>query len=192
MEEEFIRAAEFHGHICPGLAIGYRVAKYAKKNFHRSEDEELVCIAENDSCSVDAVQHMLGCTRGKGNLILKDHDKQAFTFYSRSNDKALRIYFKKDLSEGMGSLRERAFRGELSPVEEKAFRAKRGEIIDYILNARDDEILDVKEVSIPVPEKAKIYPSLECQECGEKFMEIKGRTAKGKLLCPECFEKLTR
>ena len=61
------------------------------------KDEELVCIAENNSCSVDAVQSLLGCTTGKGNLILVDNGKQAFTFYSRDQNRAMRIYFQGDV-----------------------------------------------------------------------------------------------
>jgi formylmethanofuran dehydrogenase subunit E len=80
---------KFHGHLCPGLAIGYRVAKYVQEHHPRSEDEELVCIAENNSSSVDAVQELLGCTFGKGNPIYKDVGKQVFTFYSRGKCKAL-------------------------------------------------------------------------------------------------------
>ena len=66
MDDDLKQAVEFHGHLCPGLAIGYRVAKYIREHYPRSEDEELVCIAENRSCSVDAVQEILGCTAGKG------------------------------------------------------------------------------------------------------------------------------
>jgi len=58
-----------------------------------------------------------------------------------------------------------------------------------ILSAKDEDLLSVKEVDIPAPEKARIYPSLQCQECGERFMEILGRTAEGKVLCKDCFEK---
>ncbi|MGV8175712.1 MAG: FmdE family protein [Methanothrix sp.] len=55
IDTDLRRAVEFHGHLCPGLAIGYRIARYVKKHHPRSEDEELVCIAENNSCSVDAI-----------------------------------------------------------------------------------------------------------------------------------------
>jgi formylmethanofuran dehydrogenase subunit E len=162
MDDNFKKAAEFHGHVCPGLAMGYRVAKYAREHYPRSEDEELVCIAENKSCSVDAVQSLLGCTAGKGNLILVDNGKQVFTVYSRANDKAMRIYFK----------------------------GLRSKVIEDILSARDEDVLSVKEVDIPAPEKARIYPSLQCQECGEAFMEILGRTAGGKVVCKDCYEKM--
>jgi len=190
MEEDFEKAAQFHGHVCPGLAIGYRIAKYVKSHYPRSEDEELVCIAENSSCSVDAIQALLGCTSGKGNLLFKDYGKQAFTFYSRDKDKALRIYFQGDLLKGMEELRGKYLRGEASESEKREFERLREKIIQDILKARDEDILSVQEVDMPAPEKARIYPSRQCDQCGESFMEILGRTFNGKVLCQDCFQKL--
>ncbi|MFA4911718.1 MAG: formylmethanofuran dehydrogenase subunit E family protein, partial [Desulfobacteria bacterium] len=56
--EDYRKVIEFHGHSCPGVAIGYRAVKAAigKADLKRAGDEELVAIVENDSCSVDAVQ----------------------------------------------------------------------------------------------------------------------------------------
>src|SRR4030066_2296880 len=83
---------EFHGHICPGLVLGYRVSMLALKELgERAEDEELVSIVENNSCAVDAVQVMTGCTFGKGNLIFRDFGKQVYTFIKRPSGKAVRI-----------------------------------------------------------------------------------------------------
>jgi formylmethanofuran dehydrogenase subunit E len=132
MDAELKKAIEFHGHLCPGLVIGYRIAKHVREHYPRSNDEELVCIVENNSCSVDAVQALLGCTFGKGNLIYKDYGKQAFTFYSRGNGKALRIYFKGDLSSRMDDLRGRYFKGDLSEDEKKEFEALRTDIMQHI------------------------------------------------------------
>jgi formylmethanofuran dehydrogenase subunit E len=190
MDEEFKKAAEFHGHICPGLAIGYRVAKYVKEHYPRSKDEELVAIVENKSCSVDAIQEVLGCTYGKGNLVTKDFGKQVFAFYSRDQDKALRIYFKGSVFEEMDRFRQKSSKGELSEKERQDFAALREKAIQKILTAPDEELLSVKQVAIPAPEKAKIYPSLRCQECGEAFMEILGRVANGKVVCKSCYEKM--
>jgi len=190
MDDDFKEAAEFHGHTCPGLAIGYRIAKYVKEHYPRSQDEELVCIAENKSCSVDAIQSLLGCTTGKGNLIFKDYGKQAFTFYSRDNNKAIRIYFWGGIFKEMDELRQKMARGELGPEDREKMEAFRSQAIEKILSARDEAILKVEEVEIPAPEKARIYPSRKCEECGEDFMEILGRTAGGKVLCKGCFERL--
>ncbi len=190
MDEDFKKAAEFHGHVCPGLAMGYRVARYAREHYPRSEDEELVCIAENKSCSVDAVQSLLGCTAGKGNLIIVDNGKQVFTFYSRDQKRALRIYFQGDVFGRMDALRLKAAAGQLTTEEKKEMQGLRSQVIDAILSGKDDDLLAVREVDIPAPEKAKIYPSLKCQQCKERFMEIKGRTAEGMVLCKDCFEKI--
>ncbi len=192
MDDDFKKAAEFHGHICPGLAMGYRVAKYVKINYPRSEDEELVCIAENKSCSVDAVQALLGCTFGKGNLIFVDNGKQVFTFYSRDKGKgkALRVYFRGDIFRRMDELRQKSAKGHLSQEERKELEGMREKLINEILSAKDEDVLSVREVEIPVPEKAHIYSSLRCQECSESFMEIKGRTANGKVVCKDCFGRL--
>jgi len=78
-----------------------------------------VAIAENSSCSVDAIQELLGCTFGKGNLVFKDYGKQAFTFYSRDQGKALRVYFRSDFLEGMDRQRLRAAQGKLSAQEKR-------------------------------------------------------------------------
>ena len=90
--DEFKKCLDFHGHLCPGLSIGYRAAKVGLEWLaeNRSADEELVAIVENDACGCDAIQVMTGCTFGKGNFIFKDHGKQVFTFFGRKSGKTLR------------------------------------------------------------------------------------------------------
>ena len=55
------QCVEFHGHVCGGLTIGYKASLYAMEllRLNFSQDEEVVCIAENDACGVDAVQVVL-------------------------------------------------------------------------------------------------------------------------------------
>ena len=85
----------FHGHSCPGLAIGYRMANAALSFLSqgRAADEELVAIVENDACGVDALQYLTGCTFGKGNLIFKDYGKNVYTLYCRKSRKGVRVAF---------------------------------------------------------------------------------------------------
>ena len=79
-KELWNKCVEFHGHACGGLTIGYKAALYAIERLGLqlggggnagclSPDEEIVCISENDACGVDAIQVMLGCSVGKGNLL---------------------------------------------------------------------------------------------------------------------------
>ena len=99
-EEELKAVIDFHGHWCPGLATGIRVAEVALEEIGRAGDEDIVAVAESDSCAVDAVQFLTGCTVGKGNLILKNVGKMAFSFYRRSDGKSLRIVSRSNVAMG--------------------------------------------------------------------------------------------
>ena len=99
---------QFHGHACGGLTIGYKAACYAAEllELSFSGDEQVVCIAENDACGVDAIQALLGCSIGKGNLLFHMRGKQAFSFYNRATGKSVRLVLR-PRPEGM--TREESF-----------------------------------------------------------------------------------
>ena len=99
---------QFHGHACGGLTIGYKAVCYAAEllELSFSGDEQVVCIAENDACGVDAIQALLGCSIGKGNLLFHMRGKQAFSFYNRATGKSVRLVLR-PRPEGM--TREESF-----------------------------------------------------------------------------------
>jgi formylmethanofuran dehydrogenase subunit E len=101
------KVVAFHGHSCPGLAIGYRMTKAALAflSSSRAPDEELVAIVENNACGVDAVQFLSGCTFGKGNFIFKDYGKHVYTFYDRKTKRGVRVVLSAP-EEKIVSLRE--------------------------------------------------------------------------------------
>ena len=47
---------KFHGHSCPGLALGIRASEWALTEFGRAVDEDIIAVVETDMCAVDAVQ----------------------------------------------------------------------------------------------------------------------------------------
>ena len=168
---DFKNIVEFHGHECPGLVIGYRMAAAAMKalNTIRSEDEEVVAIVENNACGVDALQCVTGCTFGKGNLIYRDYGKHVYTLYSRKTGKGIRVSY-----HGKG-------------IPEDQSREQR---IEYLLKADESDILDLKNVTIEEPEAARIHKSVRCDICGENAMETRIRDIKGKKVCIPCSEKM--
>ncbi len=190
---DFNTAVQFHGHVCPGLSIGYRVAMLAANHFKdRSKDEELVAVVENRSCAVDAIQAINGCTCGKGNLIFKDYGKHVYTYFKRGDKKALRISLKPDAlphEENHAALFAKVRAGTASPDEAKEFRASHEAISQKILEMPDEGLFWVKEVEIEPPEKAIVYPTIICSKCGEGFMGSLGRVIDGKIVCIPCFEE---
>lgn len=193
-DKDFKKVAEFHGHVCPGLAYGYRVAKAAlKKLGERAKDEEIVSIVENDSCAVDAIQVLVGSTFGKGNLIFKDYGKQAYTFISRKTGKGFRISvdFKgyKE-TEKDKAIWDKFLSGNKSAQVMKEVRRIKNRKIETILKTPDKDFLSIRPVKIKLPEEATIYPSIRCDRCSEKVMESRTRLKDGKILCLPCFEAL--
>ena len=163
---------QFHGHECPGLAIGYKMATAAMEALEsgRADDEDLVAIVENDACGVDALQCVTGCTFGKGNLLFRDYGKQVYTIYCRSTRSGVRVHFHgNEIPEGL--------------------QEDRGALSKWILSASNDNILSVTQTSIPEPEPARIRESIPCAFCGESVMESRIQQLHDKPACIPCYKK---
>ena len=73
----------FHGHICPGLVIGFRASILALSTLKRALrklGETHLAICENDVCGIDGVQFITGCTLGNDGLIINNKGKFAFSW----------------------------------------------------------------------------------------------------------------
>ena len=184
---------EFHGHSCPGLALGYRVSLRALKEYEgRSEDEELVAVVENNSCAVDALQVMTGCTFGKGNLIFRDYGKQVYTFIKRPSGKSVRIavhWQKPAESDEARAIWERYMKGDHSKRVLNFVHDRKAAKVGHILDADEAELMKVTKGRHELPKEARIYASIQCDECSEKVMEPRARVRSGKILCIPCFER---
>jgi formylmethanofuran dehydrogenase subunit E len=193
--ETFKKCEVFHGHKCPGLAIGYRAATtgMAWLNERRSEDEEIVAIVETDACSADAVQVLTGCTFGKGNFIYKDYGKMALTLLSRNSGRGVRIVLKGETAqpdaEHMALIRKMTS-GQLSPAEKERLQHLHLERIHLILEMPLDELFTIRETTTKLPDKATIELSTPCPECKESVMMSKMEKVDGRLLCRGCKEQI--
>ncbi len=193
----FSEVTKFHGHVCPGTAIGYHAGEIAIKKLSsvRAIDEEFLAIVENDSCSVDAIQVVTGCTFGKGNLIFKDHGKHVYTFVNRDTGNALRLSLNKGIDEmdpEFAKIRQKAFSGSASEEEKMEFEKKKNEISQNILAMPDNELFKIEHVKIEIPEKARIFQSVKCAKCGELVVEHRARVENDNFVCIPCFEDYSR
>lgn len=174
MQTEYLelweRCIAFHGHPCGGLAVGLRASLYAMEllGAERSVDEEIVCITENDACGVDAIQALMGCTAGKGNLIFNMQGKNAFSFFSRKTGKSFRLVLR------------------ATPDKTKDER------LAWLMDGDYHEMFDVKTAPAPVPETARIFKSYTCAVCGERVAESHVHLQNGEYVCGACFSPYTR
>ncbi len=189
----YSEAVAFHGHACPGLALGYRAAVYALQHLraNRSEDEDLVTIVENDACGVDAIQVVTGCTVGKGNLIHQDFGKHAYTFIDRKSNRAIRLVQRpipviQRIDPVASALREKVMGGTATPAEQAEFHERQAAVISRILAMPIDELFIARDIRPEIPMRAKIFTSVPCASCGEMFAEHRARVRNGKFVCMPC------
>jgi len=184
------RAVQFHGHVCPGLLMGVRVAEFAQKHLgvNQDIDEELVAVVETNSCGVDAIQSILGCTFGKGNLIYKDYGKNVYTIASREKNRAVRIAQKYRDIKSPESIRYRELNSlsQLTDDQEAEREDLLALIFENTMSAPFEELFDWQDIDFVFPEKAQIRATIRCAVCGEGVMDSKATESVEGLICKAC------
>lgn len=132
-QELWEKCVTYHGHHCPGLAIGVRASLEAIKalSLDMSSNDKIVCVAENESCSVDGIRVVLECTGQKGNLFFIKGGKQAFSVFNQTTGASVRLILK-----------------ELPAMERDAME-------DFLLNEPDaSNLFDFEKPHFELPEQA--------------------------------------
>jgi formylmethanofuran dehydrogenase subunit E len=194
--KSFSEVTKFHGHVCPGSAIGYKASEVGLNELLSSSasDEEIVAIVENDSCAVDAVQVVTGCTFGKGNLIFVDHGKQVYTFFNRRSEDAVRVSLKDSfsvdsLAPKLGKLRAQVNAGNANDLEKEDLKNMVVDVSNEILEIPYKNMFEIEHVKIEPPKKARMFKSVKCSTCGEMVSEHRSRIQNGKTVCIPCYNE---
>ena len=186
------RARDFHGHMCPGLAIGIQAARIGLAVCGHDSDEDVVAVVETDMCAVDAIQALMGCTFGKGNLVHRDYGKAAFTFFRRRDGESVRLLVRPDLhaliDPEFAAVREKLNTAP-DDAQAKAILPELAARCAARMLARDpEELFSRTTPQTPAPRRAAILSSLTCDSCGETMMESRSRRFAGQTLCIPCFQ----
>jgi formylmethanofuran dehydrogenase subunit E len=191
---DFTTCVQFHGHTCPGLAIGFQAATTLMKRLdvRKAPDEELLAIVETDACGADAIQVMTGCTFGKGNFIFKNYGKHAFSLMDRRRRKGMRVCLLPDVFESDHeylSLSKKVQSDEASAKEAERFRQLQQDRVQKVLEADPESLFKIEEISPDIPAKARIMESKICDICGEPTKIDLLRKINSKKMCIPCAER---
>jgi len=164
------RIADFHGHLCPELVIGYRAALYAQKwlLLNLVDTADLRVIAENTTSAVDAIQQLTGCTFGNGRLVALDYGKHAYTFLPMEGG-GLRLALKEVglPSAAFIDLEARLQGPQVTLRDTAVYQACLDERVATLLHLPDEALWDRHPALVawlpPVPVSALI----PCRRCGE-------------------------
>jgi formylmethanofuran dehydrogenase subunit E len=179
IEELYARAAQLHGHMCPGVVLGTRMAVLGMGLLGLPPgvpDEALTTYIETARCATDAVQATTGCSPGRHSLKVLNFGKMAATFALAGEEGGFRVV-------ALESSREEADR--LHPEVE----GRRARQLAAYRELADDRLFEVERVRLlAAPGRPHRAPRTKatCPRCGEVFEERHGVPRADGRVCASC------
>ena len=185
-------AFEFHGHQCPFMPLGYRIARLAmdKLGVEREKDHGFFIFPElgeghPQTCLMDGLQVATGATYGKVMIAKTFYGKLAAVFYHPTKG-AVRFSLKPQCIDAMGKSPFFAFRKQgMEPSQIPA--EARDEILNWVYEQADDFIFKVEDKPDFkfTPVKGS-FNKAKCSACGEYVFERYLRSKDGQPVCIPC------
>ena len=190
---DFTRCVQFHGHTCPGLAIGFQAAMILMKQLdvRKAPDEELLAIVETDACGADAIQVMTGCTLARGTLSLKTTGNMLFPLWTEGKEKAYVCVsclmfsgLTRNISPFPKRFRVMRHRQRKQNASDNSSRSGSKKVLE----ADPESLFKIEEISADIPAKARIMESEICDICGEPTKGDLLHKMNSKKICIPCAE----
>ncbi len=196
LEKMLEKAKDFHGHVCPFLALGVKASWIAMKKLNlkkmgesESIEEDIIAIVECNNCFADGVQITTGCTFGNNGLVYIDVGKNALTLVKRSSWRGVRVYLDAErvdehFPRDVKSLFDKVVVRREGEEKERLELSRKWEEMGYRMLEVED-VFTVQEVEVDPVEQAPIFANVRCDECGELVMKTKV-VKNGRTLCLKC------
>jgi len=170
-------AIVFHGHLCPGLVLGIRMARAGCRELGverpRSAGKGLVVFVEIDRCATDAIQTVTGVSVGKRTLRHVDYGKTAATFVDVPSGAAVRVAARDDARHLVAGW---------APDEADPRKAQ---TVAYRVMP-EAALLRIEPVAVQPGWLDRRRTRVSCQACGEGISYQREVTVAGRTLCRPC------
>ena len=131
-EQDIGLILQVHGHLCPMVLLGARIAKRAVLESSAGETSRLFGFYRGYGCAVDGIQLFTGCTWGNGNLVLLRGRNFSFLLTEEGADTGIEV-------SPIPGVLERIW-GERTPEARKV-------LMDLFRSTPDDQLLQVQTVT---------------------------------------------
>jgi formylmethanofuran dehydrogenase subunit E len=175
-------SSETHGHLCPGQAVGVRMAMLGCRLIgldeptSRDQIKKLIVYVEMDRCTADAVAYATGVKLGRRSLKFMDFGIMAATFVNLETGKAFRIISteeSRDLAE--------AYAPEIADKQARTLEAYK--------RMPDSVLFRVQQVTVAVPDEDMPGPTrfkATCSGCGQVVRDRREVIKDGRSFCKPC------
>jgi len=187
------QAADFHGHLCPDLAIGYRASRYALDQLaiERLWGGELCAVVENTTSAVDAVQQLTGCTLANRRLCLHDYGRHVYTFVCGEGP-GLRLALRPEalpIDPEFLTLEQAIQAGGATLLQTARYQTLLDRRIAALLQLAPDVLFDVGRVTVEWTEAPFTSALVPCDGCGELVTETHLVPDGDRYLCRPCRDR---
>jgi formylmethanofuran dehydrogenase subunit E len=170
LEEDLAAAQAFHGHLCHGMVMGVRLARYGCRQLGIDDPlsyRDLIVYVELDRCASDAVSVVTGVTLGRRRLKWVDYGKLAATLVDLASGRAVRV----------------------APRPEVPHAGRDVDPIEFWKGWTDEALFTCVSVKVTVPEEDKPgrpIRTVVCARCGEQVQDAREVVEDGVTLCRAC------
>jgi formylmethanofuran dehydrogenase subunit E len=181
--DELLRdSVERHGHLCPGQAVGVRMAMLGCRLIGlddpscRGQVKKVLVYVEMDRCTADAVALVTGAKLGRRSLKFMDYGIMAATFVNLESGKAYRVLSTEE-SRDLASY----YAPEITGKREQQMEAYR--------RMPDSVLFKVQEVHAPIHDEDMPGPTrykATCSRCGQVVRDRREVRRNGETLCRIC------
>ena len=181
-EELLASSAKAHGHLCPGQAVGVRMAMLGCRLIgldnptEHCQIKKLLVYVEMDRCSADAIAYVTGVKLGRRSLKFTDYGIMAATFVNLETGAAFRVLSTEEARE-------------LVPLYAPGTGEKAGQQLQAYQRMPDSVLFRVQRVRVPVHEcdlpGPTRYKSI-CSRCGQIVRDRREVVVNGEVLCKPC------
>jgi len=190
------RVVDFHGHICPELAIGGKFCEFVQARLANGTlaSSGLSIISENTTSALDAIQVLLGVTVGNQRLLFMDYGKHNYTLLSRHSGRGWKLRLK---AQYYGD--EEIFHGLECKINEN--KALIEEVVHFqqlidarvrqILELAPEDLFSIEEVDADTLPRESVSLYHTCSICGEQVLANRSIESRDKIYCMPCFQKET-
>jgi len=175
-------SAKAHGHLCPGQAVGVRMAMLGCRLIgldnprEHSQIKKLLVYVEMDRCAADAIAHVTGVKLGRRSLKFADYGIMAATFVNLETGAAFRILSTEEARD-------------LVPLYAPGIRGKAGQQLEAYRRMPDSVLFRVQRVRVPVKDCDLPGPTRYkaiCSRCGQVVRDGREVLFNGEVLCKPC------
>ena len=175
-------SAAAHGHLCPGQAVGVRMAMLGcrliglNEPTSRDQIKKLIVYVEMDRCTADAVANVTGVKLGRRSLKFMDYGIMAATFVNLDTGKAFRIISTEESRE-------------LADVYAPDMVDKSARQLAAYKRMPDSVLFRVQRVKVEIPEEDLPGPTrfkATCSVCGQVVRDHREEIKDGRSFCRPC------